>query len=158
MNSEFIIQAVFLGARVKDSGKVEWNDGTDFFLDGGYKNGISRRNNFSPSDCLIVHGNTNHGGESSLSKRWGDFPCRNKFGAVICQLKIDVFQAPSSTTVHSLVASTTPISTNAQATVTTTTTTAGPTSSSIVYSSRLAVLNIHFKLRRIKSHLHIKKC
>ena len=41
-------------------------------------------------DCLIVHGNTEVGGENSLFKDWGRYSCSSRFSAVICQLNIDV--------------------------------------------------------------------
>ena len=91
---------------MKSSGKVEWNDGTNVFADGAYINGV-RASGFSSRDCLIVHGNTEHGGGNSLSKSWGDYPCHDKFGAVICQLDINVHAVILNTTATTTLATTT---------------------------------------------------
>ena len=83
------------------AGKLKWNDGTDAFSDESYKNGISRPSAFSSDDCLIVHGNTERSVGSSLNKEWGDYPCRNKFAAVICQLHINVHSGAATTSTAS---------------------------------------------------------
>ena len=62
------------------------------FAEGGYRNpdDLPSRS-FNQGDCLIVHGNTEYPrSNNSLNKDWGDYPCKSKFSAVICQLKIDV--------------------------------------------------------------------
>ena len=50
----------------------------------------STSSSFGSRDCLIVHGNTERGGDSSINKNWGHYYCSSKFSAVICQLNIDV--------------------------------------------------------------------
>ena len=87
-------QAVFLGATVNSQSKnIEWNDGTSLKKADSYNNfdgSFNATTKLRTSDCLIVHGNTDHGGESSLNKKWGHYNCNSKFSAVICQLNIDV--------------------------------------------------------------------
>ena len=87
-------QAVFLGATVNSQSKnIEWNDGPSLKKADSYNNfdgTFNATTKLRTSDCLIVHGNTEHGGESSLNKKWGHYNCNSKFSAVICQLNIDV--------------------------------------------------------------------
>ena len=71
-------------------------------------------------DCLIVHGNTEIGGENSLFKEWGRYSCTSSFSAVICQLNIDVHTngglttTPSPTTLTSTLQSTSVTSSGSQ--------------------------------------------
>ena len=115
---------------------IEWNDGSSFKDADAYNNfdgATNRTRVFRTSECLIVHGNTEHGGENSLNKKWGHYYCSSKFSAVICQLNIDVhtnggLQSTTPTTVPTT-PTTTPTTTSSTTSITTSTTTTSSTSS-----------------------------
>ena len=111
-------QAVFLGATVNSQSKnIEWNDGSSLKKADSYNNfdgTFNATTKLSTTDCLIVHGNTEHGGENSLNKKWGHYYCNSKFSAVICQLNIDVhsnggLQSTTLATTSTMISSTSSI-------------------------------------------------
>ena len=98
--------------------------------DGEYNNfdgSFTSSRNFRTSDCLIVHGNTEHGGDNSLFKEWGYYSCGATFSAVMCQLDIDVHSNGGLQTTIPTTTSTTTSTTTTTTTTTSTTTTSSTT-------------------------------
>ena len=128
-------QAVFLGATVNSQSKnIEWNDGSSLKKADSYNNfdgTFNATTKLSTTDCLIVHGNTEHGGENSLNKKWGHYYCNSKFSAVICQLNIDVH---SNGGLQSTTLATTSTMTSSTSSITTSTPTTSSTVSSLITS------------------------
>ena len=142
-------QAVFLGATVNSQSKnIEWNDGYSLKKADSYNNfdgTFNATTKLSTTDCLIVHGNTEHGGENSLNKKWGHYYCNSKFSAVICQLNIDVH---SNGGLQSTTLATTSTMTSSTSSITTST----PTSSTV--SSLITSQNSTTRRRMLRMAYH----